>query len=189
MGYVLKRRSWAEETRHSLYQARYEEGTSFLDEVSEQIGRRFFLLKRLWWAIEDQNAKRIAQCEAAYFVAVEDWNALYWRNRNKIRLLAGEDQASDFLDYKDNNSGDKPNSLHYKFVIAHRKVMAAKSDMRLSDDAKRQVTELNMKCLVFLERLTSTFIERAMALRLLEIPTGPGGTEQAGAMDAKSIRH
>jgi hypothetical protein len=41
-GYVLKRRSWAEETRHSLYQARYEEGTRFLDELSELVGRRFF---------------------------------------------------------------------------------------------------------------------------------------------------
>ncbi|MFC1725265.1 hypothetical protein ACFL4T_06535 [candidate division KSB1 bacterium] len=178
-GYVLKRRSWAEETKFSLYQARYKEGTSFLDEISELIGQRFFLLQRLWWAIEDQDATRISQCEATYFIAVENWNSCFWKNRNKIRLLVGEDQANNFLDYSDDYVEDKPKSLHYKFVIAHRKVMTAKNAPNLFDDARQQIMELNWKCSVFLERLTSTYIERATTLRLLDIPTGPGAAEQA----------
>ena len=178
-GYVLKRRSWIEETRHSLYQARYEEGSKFLDELSELIGRRFYLLQRLLWAFEEQDAERIKICEVAYFDAVNDWNTLFWRNRNKIRLLVGEEQANAFLDYGDDYLGDRAQSLHYKFVLAHRKVIAAKAGAREFNEARRQVVELNWKCSVFLERLTSTFVERANELRLLEVPSGPGAAERA----------
>ena len=44
LGYLLKQRSWQIEAEHSLHRARYEEGVRFLDTLSDQIGRRFFLL-------------------------------------------------------------------------------------------------------------------------------------------------
>jgi hypothetical protein len=97
----------------------------------------------------------------------------------------GEEQANNFLDYGDDYAGDTPNSLHYKFVIAHRKVMATKGDENFNNDAGRHVEERNWKCSVFLERLTSTFMERAKALQLLETPTGLGAAEQAAAADAE----
>jgi hypothetical protein len=46
----------------------------------------------LWWAISDGDKERIDRCEQAYFVVVEEWNASFWRNRNKIRLLVGDDK-------------------------------------------------------------------------------------------------
>lgn len=177
--FILKRRSWAEETRHALYQARFSEGSKFLDDLSELIGCRFFLLQRLWWAIEEQDDEKVTACEKAYFPVVEQWNAQFWKNRNKIRLLVGERQASSFLDYDDDHAGDEPQSLHYKFVIAHRKVMAAKRDRAEVSAAAKHVTELNWKCSVFLEQLTAVFVSRAASLQLLEPPTGPGAAEQA----------
>ena len=107
-----------------------------------------------------------------------------WRNRNKIRLLVNEKQANSFLNYSDDNAGDNPTSLHYKFVTAHRAVLNAKASPQLSPIANKQVEELNWKASVFLERLTTEFLQRATQLQLLEVPTGPGAAEQAAPADA-----
>lgn len=66
---------------------RYDEGVKFLDGLSDQIGRRFFLLQRLLWAIQEDDKGKILDREKEYFATVVDWNCSFWRNRNKIRLL------------------------------------------------------------------------------------------------------
>jgi len=63
LGYLFKKRSWQIETEHSLYKTRYDEGVRFLDGLSDQIGRRFFLLQRLLWAIEEDSKEKIDDCE------------------------------------------------------------------------------------------------------------------------------
>ncbi|MCG7587248.1 hypothetical protein [Photobacterium sp. OFAV2-7] len=178
-GYHLKRRAWSEETKHALHQARYKEGVEFLDELSYLIANRFFLIQRLVWAIELDDHEKIREREKQYFEVVEKWNSCFWRNRNKIRLLVGEEQANYFLYYHDDNAGNKPKSLHYKFVIAHRSVIFAKENREAIPEAIRQVTELNWKCSVFLERLASEFLSRAIDIQLLKVPTDSGGAEQA----------
>ncbi|WP_089724135.1 hypothetical protein [Candidatus Thiosymbion oneisti] len=184
----LKRRSWSEETKHALYQARYSEGVEFLDDLSVLVGHRFFLLQRLMWAIESGDDERIENREASYLKVVEEWNSKFWRNRNKIRLLVGEEQSNHFLDYRDDNARGKPKSLHYKFVIAHRAVIQAKANKEDINTAVRQVTELNWKCSVFLERLTSEFLSRATEIQLLTVPELPGSAEQAHSADAPKAR-
>ena len=184
LGYWLKQRSWQIETEHSLHQARYDEGVRFLDALSDQVGKRFYLLQRLLWAIEEQDNEKMLDREREYFRSVVDWNSSFWRNRNKIRLLANEEQANAFLSYKDDNAGDHPTSLHYKFVAAHRDVMDAKSSRELVPIAGKQVEELNWKSSVFLEQLTTEFLHRATKLQLLEVPSGPGAAEQAAPADA-----
>ena len=124
-GYFLKQRSWQIETEHSLYKARYEEGVKFLDTLSEQIGKRFFLLQRYLWAIDEGGKEKILEREMEYFTSVVEWNSAFWRNRNKIRLLVDEEQANAFLDYRDDNAGDHPTSLHYKFGSSPQSVTAA----------------------------------------------------------------
>jgi hypothetical protein len=49
--------------------------------------------------------------------------------------------------------------------------------------ALRQVTELNWKCSVFLERITSDFLHRATEIQLLTVPALPGSAEQAHSAD------
>lgn len=183
LGYLLKQRSWEIETEHSLHRSRYEEGVKFLDQLSDQIGKRFYLLQRFLWTIDGHDEEKILDREREYFASVVDWNSSFWRNRNKIRLLANEEQANAFLSYDDDSAGDNPTSLHYKFVAAHRAAMNAKESRELIPIAKKQVEELNWKSSVFLERLTTEFLQRATKLQLLEVPAGPGAAEQAAPAD------
>jgi hypothetical protein len=182
-GYFLKKHSWRLETEHSLFSARYDEGITFLDLLSEQVGKRFFLLQRYLWAIEEGKVEKTIERENQYFATVIEWNSCFWRNRNKIRLLVNENQANLFLNYQDDNAGDHPKSLHYKFVVAHRAVQNAKTNHDLCTIANRQVEELNWMCSVFLERLTTEFLQRAQGLQLLQAPTEPGAAEQAAPED------
>lgn len=76
LGYVFKQRAWREEAHYSLHKARYDEGTRFLDELSELIGRRFFAALRFLWAIEAGKIEKIADRERDYFACVEVWNGL-----------------------------------------------------------------------------------------------------------------
>ena len=50
-GSFLTRRKWRTETEHVIYRAFFDEGIKFLDEISELIGRRFFLLNRRLWVV------------------------------------------------------------------------------------------------------------------------------------------
>lgn len=179
LGYLLNRRSWQIQTQHEIYRARFDEGIGFLDEISILVGRRFFALQRFFWAIQDASVEKIAEREREYFLVVAEWNAQFWRNRNKIRLLVGEGQANRFLNYSDDSAGDLPTSLHYEFVLAHRKAMEVKANPGLAIEAKAEIERLNRKCSVFLEQIASDFLERAATLQLLKLPTSPGGAEMA----------
>ena len=185
IGYLLKRRSWAFEASHALHRARYDEGRAFLDRLSRQVGRRYFLLHRYFWAIQDGGAGNIEACERKYYAAVVDWNCAYWSNRNNIRLLIDEAHANLFLDYRDDQREDHPQSLHYRFVAAHRAVRDAKLSASAHSDASHELHALNWACSVFLERLTGEFLNRASRLQLLEAPAGPGAAEQAAPATAK----
>jgi hypothetical protein len=71
---VFQRASWKRQTRVDLYRKRSEEGTSFLDELSELIGRRFFALQRYLWAIEDRDSYNFEEVKKAYYEIVAGWN-------------------------------------------------------------------------------------------------------------------
>jgi hypothetical protein len=102
-------------------------------------------------------------------LAVRDWNSRFWLSRNKIRLLVGNDQAERFLDYRDYEQ-EKPKSVHYCFVRAHRCVLAAKEDKAKMSEADKAVTELNHTCARFLENLTYDFLAHAKSLELIKVP-------------------
>lgn len=186
LGYYLRLRSWKFEGRHAIHRARFDEGSKFLDGLSDMVGKRFFLLQRLLWALESGDEKIMRRREREYFVEVVQWNACFWKNRNKVRLFVGDVQADEFLDYADDRRGNSPRSLHYTFVVAHRAVLAAKSDRAALGDAVLRTVRLNWRCSVFLERLTADFLRRAAALQLMDIPTAAGGAERAAAAAAAS---
>lgn len=187
LGYLLNRRSWQIQTQHEIYRARFDEGIGFLDEISILVGRRFFALQRFFWALQDGDVDKIAEREREYFLIVAEWNAQFWRNRNKIRLLVGEAQANRFLNYADDYTADRPTSVHYEFVFAHRKVTEAKTNPVLAAEAKAEIDRLNRKCSVFLEQLTSDFLKRAATLQLFKLPTSPGGAEMAAESDKSRL--
>src|ERR1700754_1017164 len=146
LSYYIQKRNWARQTKLDLYKRKYDEGIKFLDELSELIGNRLFFLQKLLWVLSDNDAERVAAIEKVYFPIVETWNSRYYKNRNKIRLLVNEESADSFLSYADDNKGDAPDSLHYKFVIAHRKVMASKNNRSILGEAQDKVRYLNYAC-------------------------------------------
>jgi len=167
--YYFQKRSWNRQTYVDLYRKKYDDGVKFLDELSELIGKRLFFLQKFLWAIADKDKDRVTKFEKDYFEIVNLWNVNYYKNRNKIRLLINEHMANYFLDYDDDQKLDSPQSLHYKFVITHRKVMKAKSDDSGIAEASESVQKLNWKCSVFLEKITTEFTVKAQRLELLDI--------------------
>jgi hypothetical protein len=153
-----------------LYRKRYEEGSQFLDELAKLIGNRFFQLQRYLWAIEDMQDDVLRAVEAEYFETVAEWNSTYWVNRNKIRLLVGEAQAQQFLDYQDDFRTDTPRSIQYRFAKAHGYVLRAKKGEVDTARAQAEISRLNWACSGFLENLTTDFLKRAASLQLLDTP-------------------
>jgi hypothetical protein len=168
---LFQQRAWKRQIKVELYRKRYDEGVVFLDNLSELIGRRNFLLQKFLWAIEAGNNENMEKASKDYFETVTYWNTCYFKNRNKIRLLVSDSMANYFLDYGDDQKLDKPKSLHYKFVATHQKVLEAKKDKAKLQEASVAVTQLNWKCSAFLEHLTTDFSQRAQKLQLLDEST------------------
>ncbi|HEY4379730.1 MAG TPA: hypothetical protein VGN01_05250 [Acidobacteriaceae bacterium] len=167
---MINKKSWERQTRIDLFKQRYVEGTTFLDELSKSVGSRFFALQRFLWAIDTASDEKLQAIEQHYFKTVSEWNAKYWMNRNKIRLLIGDERANLFLDYRDDFHPDAPQSLHYHFVKAHRFVMSARNKQIATAEAQKAVDDLNWASSELLEILTTEFLKRATALELLKAP-------------------
>lgn len=187
-GYFLRKRSWENQVRQDLYRARYDEGTQFLNDISTCIGERYYYLQRLFWAIQEGKDEGIDACENDYFPIMRKWNASLWRIRNKLRLLVNQETADSFLDYADDNRPNKPKSLHYHFVFAHRIVLASKSETDKISVAENVMTELNWHCSSFLESATTEFLRRASALQLLKAPEAAKSIEHVAPGDAAARR-
>jgi hypothetical protein len=187
----LQEKSWLRQTKVDLFRKRYEDGVLFLDHLSELIGKRSFALQRLLWAAarkHDQEA--VGQLNRKYFAIVFLWNSNYWKNRNKIRLLVGEEQANAFLDYADDWRPEEPVSLHYTFVKAHRYVLLARKGEIDFDAAQVEVDRLKVICSEFLEHLTTEFADRANRLQLLVVPEMEGKPRRAklpGTVDVSGV--
>jgi hypothetical protein len=179
---LFQQYSWKRQARLDLYRQRYKDGTELLARVSSLIDRRYFALQRLIWAIDGRVAPmNLAQKEKDYFAIVIEWNGSLRALHNSIRLLIGEREALAFLDYEDDNRPVDPQSLHYRFVVAHRAVMHAKSDPAFAASARQQVDRLNWSLSSFLYDVTTIFATRAGTLELLanpEAPSAPGKTRQ-----------
>ena len=120
--------------------------------------------------MEGSEQPSLKKKEIDYFKVVAEWNASLRTNRNKIRLLVGEMQANNFLDYQDDFRQNEPQSLHYRFVKAHRSAMRVKKKEMAAASAQVEVDKLNWACSDFLEGLTTDFLKRAASLQLLEMP-------------------
>lgn len=166
--WIFSTRTWRRQTRIDLYQRRFDEGTAFLDTFSKMVGERYFLMQRFLWIVGDSDTKRAERLEKEYFKSVVAWNASYWVNRNKIRLLVSDEQANAFLDYQDDFRLEDPQSLHYLFVKAHRHVMKAKNGELTKAQAQMTMDSLNWGCSTYLESLTTSFLERVISLELLK---------------------
>jgi hypothetical protein len=160
----------ARQTRLELFRKRYDEGTALLAAVSSLMDTRHYALQRFLWAIVEGKEDTVSAREKEYFeIVVRRSNSLR-SLRNSIRLLVGEAEADDFLDYKDDDAAASPRSIHYKFVVSHRAVLASKSHPDQTEAAQDSVTEVNRSISRFLEELTTEFAQRANSLAILSLP-------------------
>lgn len=88
--FFLNKSSWERQSKQELHRNIYKEGTQFFDDLSVLIGKRFFFLQRYLWAIESKEQEKIEEREKEYYEIVKEWNSKFWLNRNKIRILIGE---------------------------------------------------------------------------------------------------
>jgi hypothetical protein len=173
VAYLFQQLSWRRQAKLDLYGQRYRDGNEFLDRLSSRIDRRYFALKRLLWAVEeDAEPGKLAARERAYFKTVIEWNNNLRAMHNRVRLVIGEAEALAFLDYEDDYRQEDPRSLHYQFLLAHRALMQAKADRSLLDVARREADRLNWTLSSFLYDVTTLFAARANSLALLRVPDG-----------------
>lgn len=169
--YAFQRLSWRRQAKLELYSQRYKDGNEFLDRLSSLIDRRYFALARLLWAVQEREpADKLAPREREYFETVVEWNNNLRAMHNRVRILVGEEKALAFLDYEDDYRQDSPGSLHYRFVLAHRALMAAKKDPASFGQAQLEADKLNWCLSSFLFDVTTVFAERANSLELLQFP-------------------
>ena len=177
---LFQQYSWKRQVRLDLYRQRYRDGTDLLARVSSLIDRRYFALQRLMWSIDERaSPTNIIDKEREYFAVVVEWNGNLRALHNSIRLLIGENEALAFLDYEDDKRPNAPRSLHYRFVLAHRSVMQARSDPTLAHSARHEVDLLNWTLSSFLYDVTTVFATRAGTLELLVAPEAPSATSKA----------
>ncbi|PRX31662.1 hypothetical protein B0G75_105452 [Paraburkholderia sp. BL18I3N2] len=181
---------WRRETKFQIQSDRFKEGSEFIDDLSDLIGKRYFLLSRYFDAVEaSQTQVAIDEKEKEYFKVVKTWNFSSRKNMNKLRLLIDVECAITFLDFDDDFRGQNPLSLHYKFVIAHRAVQdfrnakASAQPVAVIDTklkyATKKVERVNWACSTFLESITTKFMKRAVNLQLLKVPETAGPAAEA----------
>jgi hypothetical protein len=175
LAYLFQWLSWRRQVRLDLFRQRYTDGTQLLERLSSMIDKRYFRLQRLVWSIADNAVpEKTAAREQEYFEAVAEWNERLRAIHNGIRLLIGESEALQFLDYADDYRPDDPHSLHYRFVKAHQAVLAAKNDPSRVAIAKEEVDRLNWTVSRFAYDVTTLFMNRAASLALLrEVSMSP----------------
>jgi hypothetical protein len=172
LAYLFQSLSWRRQVRIDLFRQRYVEGTQLLEQVSSMVDKRYFRLQRLLWVISDHAPpEKIAEREKEYFEAVVEWNEKLRSIHNRLRLLVDDSAALQFLDYGDDYRQEAPQSLHYRFVKAHRAVLKAKDDSALATSAKEEVDRLNWSLSRFAYDVTTLFMARASSLQLLRAPT------------------
>jgi hypothetical protein len=177
LAYVFQSLSWRRQARLDLYRQRYADGSLLLEQLSSMVDRRYFRLQRLIWVVGDgAPAEKVAEREREYFETVVEWNEKLRSVHNRIRLLIGETEALQFLDYADDFRPNDPQSLHYRFVKAHRQVLQAKTEPTLAQSAKEEVDRLNWSVSRFAYDTTTLFMRRASSLALLR-PASPETAE------------
>ena len=153
--------------RRDLALERYRQGQQLFDEIVSSAGERFVALQRWLWAIEDPKPYADVPVRDQYFALVPAWNAAVWSRRARLHIMLGAETAQGFVDYRD-DSRDDPVSLHYKFVAAHRAVLAVEAGQLDVQSAQRMVDRLNHAWSNFAIQIAAELETRGRSLMLLK---------------------
>jgi hypothetical protein len=179
IGSHLTTRRENDRIRRDLSLERYREGQQLFDDLIKLAGERFTAMQRWLWAMENPGRYDLDAVRRNYIDLVQSWNTLTWSYRARLRLMLGDAIALRYLDYDDDERGEKPESLHYKFVMAHRLLLNCERGTKSPAQVQPVIHRLNHAWSNFADDVASELLRRAVNLRLLDMPGGaatPRGT-------------
>jgi hypothetical protein len=108
---IYSRTSWQRDKRFELLKSELVDDDKLLSDLTKIIGERTFLLQRvLWqmdppesapppeiWSLDPKAREELNARWAAYYETVKEWNIEYRVFNIKIRALAGNDMAQQFI--------------------------------------------------------------------------------------------
>ena len=163
----FQKSSWEREKRFKILSYNLEQGTDYIENISDLMNRRFMGLQRVMWAIERKNKKDIEKIWDEYYLSVIEWNHELNANRSRIIRLAGYGTANIFWKPGDEHNMENPISIHGKFRVAHYNILNAKKalvnnkgNLEIKMElAQNSLSKLDMNIDKFINDLTKVFLE------------------------------
>lgn len=165
LGAGLQRMQWSREARLDIAKQGYVDATALLDDVYTLVDKRYYHLFRWYRSVYDEDTeKKVGEREAAYFVAVREWNEKLRSHHQSIRRHLGVSHAVSFLDYHDDLDPQCPTSLHYRFVLCTGLVHRLKSDRDIAPLVLSEIEKLNWHLTEFALETTTELMKRSQSL-------------------------
>ena len=114
--------SWKSKARFEIFKERLKEAGEAQDSIIVLSNRRIVYLTRINFELKGNRLQSARNIWKEYFQTVKEWNYNVKSNHNRISLLFGDSISLLFLDNNENSS-DKPKSLHHIFRKSHASVL------------------------------------------------------------------
>lgn len=167
LNYSFQKSSWEREKRFKILSYNLDEGTKYIEKLSNLMNRRFLGLQRVLWLLQVGDKKKVQEIWDEYYVSVIEWNHELNANRSRIIRLAGYKLANYFWKPGDEHNIINPISIHGKFRATHIKILNAKKCLTNNctnldkniKEAQNALTNLDMNLDKFINELTKVFLE------------------------------
>ena len=166
----LQERHWKRRAQLSLIEKRYDEGVKLLDELSNLIGHRLYLLRVLSGPEIDRKSSYFKKVNDEYGATTTEWNTKLRAMRNKTRLLLGDQRALRLVDDREYTRSE-PKSFHYIFA-RNALLIQETSDASKIESAYERLIAVSSE---LMEDFTNELLRRAAKLELMEVPKGDEG--------------
>jgi hypothetical protein len=114
--------SWKSEARFEIFKERLKEASETQSGIIVLANKRITLLRRIHTELQENRLRSARKIWKEYYQIVTEWNNNVKNNSNQLSLLFGDNISLSFLDNNE-NSADKPKSLHHIFRKAHDSVL------------------------------------------------------------------
>ncbi len=138
LNHKFQKDSWEREANFQILQQELNDGNNFIENLSDQINRRFFNLQRVLWVLESSsNKERILEIWDEYYQSVIEWNQKLDANRHHLEIFGGKQLANQFMSPGDSEAQANPKSIHGYFRLAHIRILEARS-LKFKNSSKYQ---------------------------------------------------
>ena len=169
---LYQQATWEREKRFEILTRNLDEGTKFIEKLSDLMNRRFFGLQRVIWAAESKDKNKLLKIWDDYYGSVIEWNQQLNANHSRIERLSDVQLANYFMLAGDEFNGDNPLSIHGKFRIAHQRVLLVRKCVLSNCDnidekisfAHSALTNLDINIDKFIFLFTDVFVRQAEKL-------------------------